>query len=319
MRYVRADHPVPKNRKSLSNSDWFPFVIGKIAPMEWWHFAASLSDVRREDYPTELRFNLAKQNTWEFPRFCFYFFRPKPDVYAELLSVVDRYKGDVVWFVHDSCIGAFSSRPGFYTPSLSADTEALRHAIVNPPKPDPEFVKRALADIPNFCMYLEVALGLTDKSPVDFDPEWLTKDGLARSREPFEDFLEAGPWSAILTPNPASFDVTLRPSSPEDQVLSFSVGMSEHDALFRELGADWEKFQQNDSLPILPTYPLLSRLNDFYGDAAYQPAEIDALLAECMRAEQIASDPRAIRGLDKLVRIARWAQKTNRGIYFVGD
>jgi len=158
---MAADHPVPKNRKSLGNSDWFPFVIGKIAPMEWWHFAASLSDVRREDYPTELRFNLAKQNTWEFPRFCFYFFRPKPDVYAELLSVVDRYEGDVAWFVHDSCIGAFSSRPGFYTPSLSADTEALRQATANPPKADPEFVKRALADIPNFCMYLEVALGLT--------------------------------------------------------------------------------------------------------------------------------------------------------------
>jgi len=90
---MAADHPVPRNRESLTNSDWFPYVIGKIAPMEWWHFAASLSDVRREDYPSELGYDLAKQNTWEFPRFCFKFFRPKPDVYAALLSVVTHYKG----------------------------------------------------------------------------------------------------------------------------------------------------------------------------------------------------------------------------------
>lgn len=164
-----------------------------------------------------------------------------------------------------------------------------------------------------------MSLGLRERIPIDFDPEWLTRDGLARSRGPFEDFLEPGPWSAILTPNPASFDVRVRPSSPDDEVLSFGIRMSEHDALFQELGADWEKFQHDDSLPILPTYPLLSRLNDFYGDAVYQPREIDALLVECMRAEQVASDPMAVRGLDKLIRIARWAQKSNRGIYFLGD
>jgi len=314
---MAANRPLPKNRESLSDSDWFPFVIGKIAPMQWWHFAASLSDVHREDYESELRYKLAKQNSWEFPRFCFDFFRPKPDVYAALRSAIEQYKGSVIWSLHDNCIGASASRPGYI--SRSADAEALRYQAANPPNANPEFVQRAFADIPVFCKYLEVALGLTEKSPIDFDPEWLTRDGLARSKGRFEDFLEPGPWSAILTPNPASFDVAVRRSSPEDQVLSFGVGMSEHDALFRELGADWENFEQNESLPILPTYPLLSRLTDFYGDAAYQPEEIGALLAECKRAEQVATDPRAIRGLDKLIRIARWAQESHRGIYFVGD
>lgn len=152
---MAANHPVPKNRESLSNRDWFPYLIGKIAPMESWHFAASQSDVRRENYPSELRYNLAKQNTWEFPRFCFDFFRPKPDVYAALRSVINQYKGGVVWFIHDDCIGAFPSSPGFYTPTRSAGAEALQFNAANPPKADPEFVNRALADIPAFANILK--------------------------------------------------------------------------------------------------------------------------------------------------------------------
>ena len=64
---------------------------------------------------------------------------------------------------------------------------------------------------------------------------------------------------------------------------------------------------------------MLSRLNDTADDAAYQQNEVDALLAECVRAQKIVTDPLAIRGVDKLIRIARWAQKTANGIYFVGD
>lgn len=38
-------------------------------------------------------------------------------------AAVDQYKGEVVWFMHDNCLGAFSSRPTFYTPSRSLDAE----------------------------------------------------------------------------------------------------------------------------------------------------------------------------------------------------
>jgi len=64
---------------------------------------------------------------------------------------------------------------------------------------------------------------------------------------------------------------------------------------------------------------LLSRLNDIAGDAVYERGEVDALLAEYLRAQSAVKDPRALRGVDKLIRIARWAQKLGVGIYFSGE
>ena len=64
---------------------------------------------------------------------------------------------------------------------------------------------------------------------------------------------------------------------------------------------------------------MLSRLNDIAGDAVYERAEVDALLAEYLRAQTAVKDPSALRGVDKLIRIARWAQKLGVGIYFSGQ
>lgn len=123
----------------------------------------------------------------------------------------------------------------------------------------------------------------------------------------------------ILTRNPETYGRVIQ-RSPEDHLLGFSIGMSEHDALFLELGANWKEFQHNGGTrPILPDYPLLSRLNDISEDAAYKQNEIDALLAEYIQAQKVVINPAAIRGLDKLIRIARWAQKIGSGIYFVGE
>jgi hypothetical protein len=78
--------------------------------------------------------------------------------------------------------------------------------------------------------------------------------------------------------------------------------------------------RQNGSLgPILPDYPLLSRLDDISDDAVYERGEVDALLAEYLRAQNAVKNPRALRGVDKLIRVARWAQKLGVGIYFSGQ
>ncbi len=316
---MAGSHSIPKERAQLSNGDWFPYVISKLGPLEWWSFAASSAEVRREDYPSEWGYELAKQNTWEFPRFCFSLFRPNPQVFSSLLETVGQYKGDVVWVMHDNCIGAMPFHLTFYAPGTYS-AEATKNAIQKPPVADSDFVTRALADIPRFCTYLETALGLKEKIPYEFDPQWLTREGLAASRGEFEEFLEAGSWSVILTRDPGKYGRTFQPTSPEDRSLSFGIGMLEHDALFRELGADWDKFQQNGSTgPILPDYPLLSRLDDITDDAVYERGEVDALLAEYLSAQSAIQDPRALRGVDKLIRIARWAQKLGVGIYFSGQ
>lgn len=67
-------------------------------------------------------------------------------------------------------------------------------------------MENAVADIPAFCSYLEKRLGLTERDPQQFDPHWLTAEGLAQSKGEFEDFLEPGTcrysWPATQTCTP---------------------------------------------------------------------------------------------------------------------
>jgi len=185
--------------------------------------------------------------------------------------------------------------------------------------PDRAFIERAVADIPVFCSYLEKQLGLTERDSQQFDPRWLTAEGLAQSKGEFEDFLEPGIWSVFLARDPDTYAKTFKPTSPVDRDLGISFSISQEEELFRELG---EKWNSNDSDtekdPIVPAFPLLSRLSDFTSDATYQPDEVAQLLSELLRAQQISKERRSIRALDNLIRVARWAAKLNVGIYFGG-
>ena len=317
-------HPVPKDRASLSQRDWLPHVISKLAPLEWWSFASSPAEIRREDYPSDFRYQLAKQDTWHFPRFCFSLFRPKLEVVSSLLAAVNDYSGDVIWSMADECITAVPGAPGKITRHLTAsptwDLKRLEELARNPPQADPEFVKRAMLDIPRFAAYLEQRLGLKDKPALDFDPQWLTAEGLAASRGPFEDYLEPGSWSVFLARKPQEYVKTWQPTSSADRSLGMGIGMHEQDALLQELGADWDSYQRSGMKdPLLPAYPLLSRLSDFTEDTVYERDEVDALLGEYLQAQATVKSPHAIRGLDNLIRIARWAQKLKTGIYFGGQ
>jgi hypothetical protein len=341
-----TSHPVPKDRGTLTNRDWLPHVISKLAPLEWWSFAASPSDIRREDFPGDFSYNLAKQDTWEFPRFCFSLFRPKPEVMRSLMAAVNDYKGDVTWTMLDGCIAAFISKPGFYAPILTAEEQKRLEELArngnplaavpfatdeqrrkfeedlvrNPPHADPEFVKRAISDAPRFATYIEQRLGLAGKPSLDFDPQWLLREGLAASRPQFEDYWEPGDRSVFLARDPQEYARTSKPTSPADLNLVLGVGMFEEDALLAELGADWESYQRSGmNGALVSAYPLLSRLADISDDALYEPGEVDALLAECLQAQDKVKEPLAIRGLDNLVRIARWAQKLQVGIYLGGQ
>jgi hypothetical protein len=79
---------VPTNRGTLKGGAWFPYVIGKLAPLEWWSYQESISDIKRGDYLSDWRCHSARQNTWEFPRFCFSMFRPSEESYGSLLNAV---------------------------------------------------------------------------------------------------------------------------------------------------------------------------------------------------------------------------------------
>ena len=161
------------------------------------------------------------------------------------------------------------------------DLEKVEELVRNPPHADQQFVKRAMLDAPRFAAYLEQRLGVADKPSLDFDPRCLTREGLAASRGPFEEYWEPGDRSVFLARNPQEYARTSKPTSPVDRDLALGIGMFEEDSLLAELGADWESYQRSGmNGALVPAYPLLSRLADISEDALYEPGEVDALLAE---------------------------------------
>jgi len=318
---VAASHPVPKDRDALTDRDWLPHIVSKIAPLEWWSFAASSSDLRREDFTSDYQYEQARADT-SFPRFCFSLFRPKLEVMSLLRAAVHGYKGDVIWAMDDGYIVALPGTPGepHFRAAMTAEEherlrEKYRELARNPPKADAEFIRRALVDAVKLAAYIEERLGLAGKPSLDFDPQWLTREGLAASRGQFEDYWEPGSWTVFLARKPQQYVGKLEPTSSQDRPLDFGIAAYEMDALFDELSPGWEAFQGEEG-PVIPAYPLLSRLSDMTADALYERNEVDALLDECVRTQARVKTPYAIRGLDNLVRIAQWAQKLKVGIYF---
>ncbi len=315
-------HPVPKDRATLSDRDWLPHVVSKIAPLEWWSFATSPTEIRRDDYQSDYRFDLAMQETL-FPRFCFALFRPKPEMRSALMAAVNAYKGEVIWTIDEDCISAMPGTPTrlrlVAPPMTPEERESLREKYkllpFTPLKADAEFVKRALFDAPRLAAYLEERLNLAGKPSLDFDPQWLTREGLAASRPQGEDYWEPGSWTVSLARKPQEYAGKLEPTSTRDRSLAFGIAAYEVDALFDELSPGWEAFQGEEG-PVIPAYPLLSRLSDMTADALYEPREVEALLDECIQTQARVKAPDAIRGLDNMIRIARWAQKLKVGIYF---
>jgi len=315
-------HAVPTNRSTLEGGAWFPYVIGKLAPLEWWGYQESISDIKREEYSSDWSYELARQNTWEFPRFCFAMFRPSLESIHALENAVKDYEGGVAWVMHDDCIGAWKAKPTgqgmVRLPYTMSKEEVEKHNESIRQPPDAAFIEKAVADIPAFCSYLENRLGLTERDSQQFDPRWLTVEGLAQSKGEFEDFVEPGTWSVFLARDPDTYAKTSKPTSPADRSLGMSFDMFEHNELFKELGAEWNSNSGTEQSPIVPGFPMLSRLSDIASDATYQPGEVAQLLSEILRAQQIARARGSIRALDNLVRVARWAAKLNVGICFGG-
>jgi hypothetical protein len=318
---MSIEHAVPTNRSQLNGGEWFPYVISKIAPLERWRFAASSADLSMSEFESDLEYQNAIRDSSSFPRFCFSLFRPKPEFWRDLLAAIENQNGPVFWQFNGSCLAAYPRKLTFVAPITSPEDirEMMRRtedAQRNPPKANSEFVKKAMADIPRFCAYLEDRLALVRKEPKQFDIGWLTKQGLRSHPAQFEDFLEPGSWSVALSKNPK---VDWR-SRKRDIYLHFGISASGAAELLKRLGADWDKYMSSENGgPILATYPMLSRFDDETADVIISPKQVPALLQECFRAENHVKDPSSIRVLDKLIRIARWAEKLQVGIYFGGQ
>jgi len=242
-----------------------------------------------------------------------------------LLNAVEEYKGAVYWWMHDDCISPLAKKPEFIglrripNPGLS-EKELQEHNDALRRPPDPAFVQEAVADIPIFCAYLEKRLELTERPPQEFDAAWLTVVGLAQSKGEFEDFVDPGIWSVFLARDPNRYAKTFKPTSDVDRSLSMGLSSGQRDELFKELGADWSTGDSSSgkASPLIAAFPLLSRFDDETNDVLFEVDEVSPFLAELLRAQQKVKAPRSIRGLDNLIRIARWAESLKVGIHFGG-
>ncbi|HEU4416262.1 MAG TPA: hypothetical protein VFT65_15855 [Candidatus Angelobacter sp.] len=309
-------HSVPKDRAALTDRDWLPHVISKIAPLEWWSFASSPSDLRREDFITDFQYDQAKSDS-TFPRFCFSLFRPKPQQMDSLIAAVRAYKGTVSWWIEDDCISATPAMLDLPTGSTAEDEEKRRAILEKQLHPDAEFIQQAMRDALSLAAVIEARLNLRDKPSLEFDPEWLTREGLASSRGQFEDYWEPHAWKVSLARNPQEHRGTLDPTSAHERHLAISIAIYQVDALLDELNPGWDSFEGEG--PVVPAYPLLSQFSDMTANPTFAPDDVAALLNECLVAQAGVKNPAALRGLDNLIRIARWAQKLETGIYFQAE
>ena len=315
---------IPTDRSELKGGECFAFVLSKVAPLEWWAFHETIAEVTPDRYRSESGYQSALHNTWEFPRFCFSLFRPSRESFAALLAAVEGYSSHARWWLHDGdCIGARQEKPEAirisslsYEELAALDIEKHNASLRRPP--DMAFLADAMADIPTFCSYLEERLGLKEKEPQGFDPLWRTVEGLAQSRGDFEDFLDLGLWCVFLAREPRKYMTTSQATSEVDRSLGMELSLGQRDQLFEELGADWTAARDGETGTVIADFPLLSRFDDPTNDVIYEANEVGLFLEELRKAQQKVKGLKSIRGLDNLVRIARWAEKLTVGIYFGG-
>ena len=309
--------PFEKNRDQLQGQEWFPYVLGKLYPIEWMQF------VLQPD-----------QEDSQAPRFCWRYFRPDPTAYTRVEQAVRDFRGVILWKLYARprrCCIAAAARQAAVLPPLDAASqlpEPLSHSVSHF---DLGFQAEAVEELPLLCRHIEEHLGLKDTPPNPFQPR-ITDPQQAKPLPPrdVEDFVEPGMHAVWLVRNPGEFEAHSRPTSRSDRMLCFGLTHEEwHAILFEALGVDQEGWleanSQSTQTPLryptdfkgkVPGYPMISRIRGYLYDVAFETEEVVRLRDECRRAKTRASQATAVRGLDKLLRICAQAIRLGLGIYF---
>ena len=149
-------------------------------------------------------------------------------------------------------------------------------------------------------------------SPQTFDPGWV-----APAQSPFLykrpiDFVEPGAHPAWI--------VWSDPHGPEEsesqlrRMLHFGVTEEE----WRQIHADVLHAGDESGASTGNAFPHLSSIDPTDG-AYFERGAIEALFAECLGARSRTTSPLAIRGLDKLILLCRWADHLSGDLYLQGQ
>ena len=311
-----ARRPIPKNRASLKGGDWFPYVLSKIAPLEWWNYCDFPANLHPEYFPEQFEYKSALNRALCSPVFSFSFFRPRPDAYMTIVDMLESYRGAAYWWMSDANIAAYKRKPRFRgiipitSEEVRQEWEKEKEELLTP---DQNFVQRCVEDIPTLCSYLEAQLDLEDAAPVDFSEAWLTKEGLASSRGEFEDFLDRGTHLPYLAQDPDECLGNFEPNSANTLQLHICVSSPSVETHTGPSSAEIRPAIGVSECPLLLDFP------PPWDDGRYQPEQIPALLAELRHVQNYAKDPKLLRSLDNFIRVANWANKLKLGIYLSGQ
>lgn len=278
------------------NAEPLRITLSKIAPLEHWEVQ------------------------WFQPgvRVCWRLFRPNPERLGELLRITSSFHGITQWHMVDDCL-----TPGMGVTSIAPKIEPQMTAKLLSPQSAPVLQLNAANvsdDLSELANQIEARLHLENVAPKPFSKELLSKDGLRGSQAQFEDFAEGGQRITYLITEPGSSEV-FEPVK-HDKMLHFGPFDNEITAIFNEILAvdltlgHGRALTPSEQEKIMMVYPVLWKISDYYEDAYLSRQEAELLYRECQALDKEVSSPQAIRGLDKLIRIAHWASEKGYGVLF---
>lgn len=281
----------PAQAETLSmNAEPLRIVLSKIAPLEQWN--ASWSD--------------------RGPRVCWKLFRPNPQQAGSLLQVISSFHGHGQWYLADDCLEAVIGVGVFVGPPRGVSLPSMPSAA-RISETDAESDLAALAN------EIEKRLDLVNARPMSFSSTLLTKEGLQKSRGPYEDFKDGGQRIVYLItdPRPEVFE-----TKKTDIMLHFEPMEDEMRAIFGDIvGVDltrreFKTLTESEVEKISREFPMLWKISEYEMGAYFTAPEAGTLLQECAALDKVAVSPKSLRGLDKVCRIANWASKKNYGVFF---
>src|SRR5579859_4758784 len=291
MESATQTRPLPSGPASTSmNSEPLRIALSKIAPLEQWDVSNSESE----------------------STVCWKLFRPDPEKLGQLGDILSSFEQNHHWYQINGCLKMGIGRA--VPPGLVVSSVAAPAAVSVPSQADPN------VDLPKLAAEIEQQLGLQNVEPKHFSEALLTKEGLRQSHGPFEDFQDGGLRNVYLIVNPGpeevfratDTDILLHFEPKEDEMLSIFGDLLGTDLSLRKFHAMTEA--EADRLQ--KGFPGLWTIADYNMGAYITPRQAELLEQECQKISRIVFSPKAIRGIDKLVRIAHWASVKHYGVFF---
>ena len=175
-------------------------------------------------------------------------------------------------------------------------------------------------DLTALAIEIEKQLSLLNVATMAFSDSLLTKEGLRKSHGPFEHFVDRGQRNVYLIVHPEDSEVFA--ATKADIMLHFEPMDHESTAICGDIvGAnltkrDFHSMTEDEAVKIQNSFPLFWRVSEYHEGSYLNPQEAHALREECVLLDQLITTPMAIRGLDKLMRIANWATAKHYGVLF---